>query len=235
MAKAMRSMAMEADAGFEEKAFFEYHLYTLGRPATLPNNSTKQIELFDAARRVPAKKRLVYDGAGGYGFNGGLATDRGFGPSGNSEVAVWLDFRNDKASSLGLPMPAGRVRVSQTDPADGSIEFIGEDAIGHTPKDETVRVKLGTAFDVVGERRQTDFTVDTRGRVMEEAFEIKLRNHKEQAVEVIVRENLYRWSQWRMLQQSANYEKRDAQTIEFPVQVPKDGEVVLTYRVRYSW
>ncbi|MFZ2507461.1 MAG: hypothetical protein WAW79_03160 [Steroidobacteraceae bacterium] len=224
-----------APPGFEEKSFFEYHLYTLGRPATIPNNSTKQIELFDAATRVPARKQLVYYGAEGLGYYGGLMLEREMGPSSNTKVDVWLTLRNDKASGLGMPLPAGRIRVSQQDKADGSLEFIGEDKIDHTPKDEDLRVKLGTAFDVVGERRQTDFTVNSKGRVMEEAFEIKVRNHKEQAVDVIVRENLYRWSQWQLLSQSAPSQKKDARSIEFPVRIPADGEAVVTYRVRYSW
>jgi len=232
----MRSMAMEADvAGFEEKAFFEYHLYTLGRPTTLPNNSTKQIELFDAARRVPARKELVYYGAYGLGWGGSPWMDRDFGPASNSQVDVWLEFRNDRKSGLGVPLPAGRIRVSQQDTADGNLEFVGEDAIDHTPKDEDVRVKLGVAFDVVGERRQTDFSIDTRGHVMEEAFEIRLRNHKDEAVEVLIRENLYRWSNWRVLSSSIPYEKKDARTIEVPVRIDKDGEAVVTYRVRYTW
>ncbi len=221
--------------GFEEKAFFEYHLYTLGRPATIANNSTKQIELFDAASRVPAKKQLVYDGAAGMQFYGGLVQEPEYGPGGNTKVDVFLKFRNDKASGMGIPLPAGRIRVSQQDKADGSLEFIGEDTIRHTPKDEDVRVKLGTAFDVVGERRQTDFTVDTKGRTMEEAFEIKVRNHKDQAVEVVVRENLYRWSEWKLIEQSEPHAKKDAQTIEFPVKIAADGEAVVTYRVRYTW
>ncbi len=227
---------MAADApGFEEKSFFEYHLYTLGRPATLPNNSTKQIELFDAATRVPAKKQLVYYGAEGYGFYGDLVLDRDFGPTSNTKVDVWLTLKNDKASGLGMPLPAGRIRVSQQDKADGSMEFIGEDKIDHTPKDEDVRVKLGTAFDVVGERRQTDFALNSKGRVMEEAFEIKVRNHKDQAVDVVVRENLYRWSKWTLIQQSTPSEKKDARTIEFPVRIAPDGEAIVTYRVRYTW
>jgi len=231
----MKAMEMAQDAGFEEKAFFEYHLYTLGRPATIPNNSTKQIELFDQATRVPAKKRLVYYGAAfGMPF-GSPMMDREFGPGSNTKVDVWLSFRNDKASGMGMPLPAGRIRVSQQDKADGSLEFIGEDKIDHTPKDEDVRVRLGTAFDVVGERRQTDFVLNSKGRVMEEAFEIKVRNHKEQAVEVIVRENLYRWSQWSLIQQSAQSEKKDAQTVEFPVRIAAGGEAVVTYRVRYTW
>ena len=240
--KAMRDMAAfesvavtAAPAGFAEKAFFEYHLYTLGRPATIPNNSTKQIELFDSATRVPAKKQMVYYGADLSGFYGSLMTDRDIGPSSNTKVDVWLNFDNEKASGMGMPLPAGRIRVSQQDKADGSLEFIGEDKIDHTPKDEDVRVKLGTAFDVVGERRQTDFILNSKGRVMEEAFEIKIRNHKEQAVEVIVRENLYRWSQWKMLEESTPSVKKDARTVEFPVRVAADGEATVTYRVRYTW
>ena len=227
--------ASRADAGFEEKAFFEYHLYTLGRPATIANNSTKQIELFDTATRVPAKKQLVYYGGDLGGFYGGPAMDRELGPGSNTEVDVWLTFRNDKDSGMGMPLPAGRIRVSQQDKADGSLEFIGEDTIMHTPKDEDVRVKLGQAFDVVGERRQTDFTVNSKGRVMEEAFEIKVRNHKTQPVEVVVRENLYRWSQWQLVEQSQASVKKDARTVEFPVKVAADGEATVTYRVRYTW
>ena len=231
-------MAVAADAapqGFEEKSFFEYHLYTLGRPATIPNNSTKQIELFDSATHVPAKKQLVYYGGDFGGYYGAPMLDRDMSPGSNTAVDVWLKFRNDKESGMGMPLPAGRIRVSQQDKADGSLEFIGEDTIKHTPKDEDIRVKLGTAFDVVGERRQTDFTENTKGRVIEEAFEIKVRNHKTQPVEVIVRENLYRWSQWTLIQQSQASEKKDARTIEFPVKVAADGEATVTYRVRYTW
>lgn len=234
-AEEMVVMATAAPAGFEEKSFFEYHLYTLGRPATIPNNSTKQIELFDQATRVPAKKKLVYYGAEFGGGFGSPMLEREFSPGGNTKVDVWLSFRNDKASGMGMPLPAGRIRVSQQDKADGSLEFIGEDKIDHTPKDEDVRVRLGTAFDVVGERRQTDFVLNSKGRVMEEAFEIKVRNHKEQAVEVVVRENLYRWSQWSLIQQSLPSEKKDAQTVEFPVRIAAGGEAVVTYRVRYTW
>jgi hypothetical protein len=233
----MSAMADAAAPGFEEKAFFEYHLYTLGRPATIPNNSTKQIELFEAASRVPAKKQLVFYGAAleGYFDYSAPMMDREFGPASNTKVDVWLSFKNDKASGMGMPLPAGRIRVSQQDKADGSLEFIGEDKIGHTAKDEDVRVKLGTAFDVVGERRQTDFRINTAGKVMEEAFEIKVRNHKHQPVEVIVRENLYRWSQWSLIEQSSQSVRKDARTIEFPVKIAADGETTVSYRVRYTW
>jgi hypothetical protein len=229
--------AASADAaGFEQKSFFEFHLYTLGRPTTLPNNSTKQIELFDQAKQVPAKKVLVY-----YGLNMGPyeypnpVTDRDLGVQSNKKVDVYLEFKNDKEYGLGVPLPAGRIRVSQLDAADTSLEFIGEDRIDHTPKDETVRVKLGSAFDVVGERHQTDFAVDTKARWLEEAFEIKVRNHKEQPVEVLVKENLYRWSNWKMLSKTHDFTKEDARTIHFPVKIAKDGEAIVRYRVRYTW
>jgi hypothetical protein len=225
----------EADVGFVQKDFFEFHLYTLGRKTTLPNNSTKQIELFDQAKQIPAKKVLLYYGALQPYMHGTPYTDRDMGVAMNKKVDVYLEFKNDKAFGLGVPLPAGRLRVSQLDKADGSLEFIGEDKIDHTPKDEQVRVKLGSAFDVVGERRQVDFTVDTKARWMEEEIEVKLRNHKQQAVNVLVKENLYRWSKWTVLTKTHNFEKEDARTINFPVKVAKDGEAVVRYRVRYTW
>jgi hypothetical protein len=225
----------EADAGFVQKDFFEFHLYTLGRKTTLPNNSTKQIELFDQARQIPAKKVLLYYGALQPYMHGTPYTDRDMGVAMNKKVDVYLEFRNDKAFGLGVPLPAGRLRVSQVDKADGSLEFIGEDKIDHTPKDEQVRVKLGSAFDVVGERRQVDFTVDTKARWMEEEIEVKLRNHKQQPVNIIVKENLYRWSKWTVLTKTHNFDKEDARTINFPVKVAKDGETIVRYRVRYTW
>jgi hypothetical protein len=229
-------MAAREDAGFEEKAFFEYHLYTLGRPTTLPDNSTKQIELFDAARRVPARKLLVYYGMPGPGYvSNAPMQDRNFGTQMNRKVDVYLEFRNDEKAGLGIPLPAGRVRVSQLDAADGSLEFIGEDTIDHTPKNEQVRVKLGSAFDVVGERRQVDFSVNTGGKVMEEEIEIRLRNQKDAAVEVIVKENLHRWTNWQILSNTRSYEKEDSRTIHFPVKVPAGGESTVRYRVRYTW
>src|SRR5262245_54602333 len=235
-----RALAMEASMdevrGFDEKAFFEFHLYTLGRRTGLPNNSTKQIELIDQAKRIPAKKILVY-----YGlqrppyFFPNPVTDRDLGVQSNKKVDVYLEFRNDKAVGLGVPLPAGRVRVSKVDQADASLEFIGEDVIDHTPKDEQVRVKLGSAFDVVGERRQVDFAVNTSAKWVEEEVEIKLRNHNEQPVEVIVKENLYRWVNWTILSKTHEFTKDDARTIHFPVKVAKDGETTVRYRVRYTW
>jgi hypothetical protein len=225
----------DAAQGFVQKDFFEFHLYTLGRATTLPNNSTKQIELFDQARQIPARKTLVYYGLTNPYFYDSPYTDRNLGVESNKKVDVYLEFKNDKQFGLGVPLPAGRLRVSQLDKADDSLEFIGEDTIDHTPKDEPVRVKLGSAFDVVGERRQVDFAVDSKARWLEEEIEVKLRNHKTQPVSVIVKENLYRWSNWKLVKQSHKFDKEDARTIHFPVTVPKDGETIVRYRVRYTW
>jgi hypothetical protein len=230
-----RAVAMAAaDGGFVEQAFDELHLYTLGRPTTLPNNSTKQIELFDQARKVPAQRLLVFAN-NAMGFGGGRYEDASFPFTGEGKVESFLQFRNDRASGLGVPLPAGRIRVSRLDAADNSLEFIGEDAIGHTPRDEQVRVKLGSAFDVVGERRQVDFRSDSRARWIEEEVEVTLRNHKDTAVEVQVREFLFRWSNWQILSSSQGFEKEDARTIVFKAQVPQDGTRTVRYRVRYSW
>jgi hypothetical protein len=227
--------AAPAEDGFVQKDFFEFHLYTLGRKTTLPNNSTKQIELFDQARQIPARKVLVYYGAPQPYFYPSPYTDRNMGVAMNKKVDVYLEFKNDRQFGLGVPLPAGRLRVSQLDKADGSLEFIGEDQIDHTPKDEQVRVKLGSAFDVVGERRQVNFSVDTAAKWMEEEIEVKLRNHKSQPVDVVVKENLYRWSNWKLLTKTHEFVKEDARTIHFPVKVAKDGEAIVRYRVRYSW
>lgn len=236
--KAAGGMAMEADvAGFQEKGFFEYHLYTLGRPTTLPENSTKQIELFPTVHGVPCDKVLVY-----YGLPAGFpfalpdpVTDRDYGTQSNKEVDTYLRFKNSKEQGLGIPLPAGRIRVSKLDPADGTLEFIGEDKIDHTPKDETVLIKLGTAFDVVGERKQTDFKVDTARKTLEEEVEVTLRNHKDEPVTVIVKENMYRWTSWEIIQKSQDFQKVDTRTVYFPVELKKDGEATVRYRVRYHW
>lgn len=235
MVRAMAKAPMAEMDGFGEKEFFEFHLYTLGRRTTLPDNSTKQIELFEQARKIPAKKLLVY-----YGLPQGLAfgspyTERDLGTAMNTKVDVYLEFKNEKQVGLGVPLPAGRIRVSKLDSADGSLEFVGEDTIDHTPKDEKVRIKLGSAFDVVGERRQVDFAIDARAHWIEEEIEIKLRNHKSLPVEVLVREPLYRWTNWTVLTKTHDYQKEDARTVHFPVRIAKDGETTLRYRVRYTW
>jgi hypothetical protein len=228
------AMEMQADAGFEEKAFFEYHLYTLGRPVTIPDRSTKQIELFEAARNIPADKILMYDGtANARWWGSDPAVDQNFGVQSNSKVAVYIRFVNDEAHGLGIPMPSGRIRVNQMDDADDTQEFIGEDVIDHTPQGEEIRIKLGNAFDVVGERRQVAFE---RGRNwMTETIEVTLRNRKEEPVEVVVQESLYRWTNAEIQSISHDHEMLDARTLHATVSLAPDEEEKLTYTVRYSW
>jgi hypothetical protein len=150
-------------------------------------------------------------------------------------VDVYLGFRNAEQNRMGMPLPAGRIRVNKSDPADGTLEFIGEDAIDHTPKNENVKIRLGSAFDVVGERRQVNFTVDTSRKNMTEEIEVKLRNHKKEAVTVIVKENLYRWTNWQITAKTHDFEKQDARTVQFPVKIAAGGEATVRYTVYYSW
>jgi hypothetical protein len=235
-ALAARQMLDRAE-GFAEKAFFEYHLYTLGRKTSLPDNSTKQIELFPTAAGVGCEKSLVYYGQGTlYPNYGSPMTDRAFGVQSNRKVDVYLRVKNATANGLGIPLPAGKIRVSKLDPADKSLEFIGEDLIDHTARDETVQIKLGSAFDVVGERRQVDFRIDTTAKWIEEDIEVRVRNQKpDEAASVIVKENLYRWSQWSILRKTHEFTKEDARTIHFPVKLAPKVEAVVRYTVRYTW
>jgi len=136
---------------------------------------------------------------------------------------------------MGMPLPSGRVRVSKLDPADRTLEFIGEDVIDHTPRNEKVLLKLGSAFDVVGERRQVDFKVDTSRKTMSEEIEVKLRNQKKEPVTVQVKENLYRWVNWQITSKSHDFVKEDARTVYFPVKVAAGAEVTVRYTVQYTW
>ena len=227
--------ADEADQGFSESSLFEYHLYTLGRRSDLPDNSTKQLELFPTGVDIACRKQLVFTAAPQpWSYWAQPIADQGYGASSDGTVGAYLEFENKEPNQLGIPLPAGRMRVNQAS-VDGSLEFIGEDVIKHTPRNETVRIKLGNAFDVVGERRQTAFTMDSNGKIIDESFEISVRNRKKSAAHVVVREYLYRWSTWKITARSHDYEKRDAQTIDFPLDIPADGEAKLTYSVRYTW
>lgn len=232
----VRNMAMaESAAGFEEKSFFEFHLYTLGRSTTIPNNATKQLELFPAAETVPANKLLVYNGFP-FGLQAGYGSvDRNFGTQSNPKVDVYLEFANRERDGLGVPLPAGRIRVSQVDDADGSLEFIGEDVIDHTPRNEDVRIRLGSSFDVLGERKQVDYAIDQRAQWIEETIEVTLTNRKDVAQEVTVAEPLYRWANWTISEQTDKYRKVDARLVHFVVTVPADGKKTLSYKVRYTW
>ena len=214
------------------RAFGEYRMYTLAEPTTVNNSQIKQIELITAAK-VPITKTYLYDGAkvrwGWYARQ----WDPNFGKDVNKKVNVLIEIENRADRNLGIALPKGKCRVYKKD-TDGSLEFIGEDMIDHTSRDERVVLYIGDAFDIVGERKQTDFRKISE-HVFEEAFEIKVRNHKEEPVTVKVQEKLYRGSEWEMLKKSTDYEKLNARTIIFPVEIKPDGEAVVTYRVRYRW
>lgn len=217
-----------------ERPFFEYHLYEVQRPVTIKDQQTKQIE-FVTGNGIPVDKFFVYDGAQMqfWGYYQPM-TDPSYGTSTNKKVMVMLEFKNGEKEGLGIPLPAGTVRVFKKD-VDGSTLLVGEDSIDHTPKDEKIRLYIGDAFDLVGERVQTDFRIDTDKRWMEESYRISVRNHKAEEVTVRVVEHMFRWSEWQILKASQEYEKLDAQTIEFRVPVKADGEAVVTYTVRYEW
>jgi hypothetical protein len=229
-------MAMaEESRAFTEKAFFEYHLYTLERPTDLPDNSTRQLQLFPTARGVQCEKELVFAPTLDMAYYGHAQMDREYGRYGRGDVNVYLRFANEKQRQLGMPLPAGRIRVMQLDPSDDSLEFIGEDVIDHTPRNEEVLIEMGNAFDVVGERKQTDFRVDSRTRNLWETFEIRLRNHKEETVEVAVLENLYRMANWEIEDSSHRHRKENSNRIRFDVEVPAEGETVIRYTAHYTW
>jgi hypothetical protein len=215
-------------------------MYTLGRPVTIPDKSTKQIEMFPTVRSIPCEKILLYDAMAAnswWDFNTQI-TDQNFGIGSPSNVVVYLRLKNSKENGLGIPLPAGRVRLSQLDSdakGDGLAEFIGEDVIKHTPKDEKVMLKVGNAFDVVGERKQTSYSLNANGHEIIETIEITLRNHKTEPVKVVVQERMFRWTNWQFVGEAPAYEKLDARTLHFPVTIAKDGEQTIKYTVKYTW
>lgn len=235
--RAMAALAMDTEK-VTQKAFDEFHLYSLPRPVTLHNRETKQVE-FLRATGVKARTLYVYDGADVAQFPGwndeSIRNNRDYGTQSNPKVAVYREFENTKANGLGLPMPKGRTRFYRQDDADRGIEFTGENTIDHTAEGETLRLYTGDAFDLVGERRRTDYVLARSNDQIEEAFEIKVRNRKQEPVEVRVTERLYRWVNWRLVEKSEEFVKSDDRNIEFRVRLAPDEERVITYRVRYDW
>jgi hypothetical protein len=217
-----------------EKAFDEFHLYSIARPTTLHDHETKQVE-FVHAEKMYAPTIYVYDGASDFRFYGGVNWNQDYGTSGNKKILVQREFKNAETNQLGIALPAGKLRFYRRDD-DGQLQFVGENQIDHTPRNETVRVTTGNAFDLVGERKQTNFRVDNADKWIDETFEIKLRNRKKDApVEIRVVEHLYRWNNWNITAKSDDFVKKDAQTIEFRVPVKPDEEKTVTYTVHYSW
>src|SRR5437764_1169655 len=222
-----------------EKAFEDYHLYTLARPATLRDRETKQVE-FIRASGVKSERVYVYDGLKidwnqwrGVQMEN-LRNNQDLGTEMETKVAVMREFKNSEANHLGMPLPKGRLRFYKQDD-DNQLEFTGENLIDHTPKDETLRVFTGNAFDLLGERRRTNVKVDSSNHWLDESIEIKLRNHKKEPVEIRVAEHLFRWINWDITEKSDPFTKTNAQTIEFRLPVKADEEKTIHYTVHYSW
>jgi len=223
-----------------EKSFDEYHLYSLPLATTLRDQETKQVEFINA-NNVNSKRLYVYDGMQidwnqyrGYSMEN-MRNNENLGVEQNTKVAVVREFKNSKENNLGLPLPKGRVRFYRQDTADNRLEFTGENTIDHTPKDETVRIFTGNAFDIVGGRLRTDYKADTSRKTIDESFEITLRNHKKEPVEVVITEHLFRWFTWEITAKSDPFVKTAAQVMEFRVKVAPDEEKKVTYTVRYTW
>jgi hypothetical protein len=213
--------AAPASRDFVSEGFFEYHLYTLDGRTTIKDKQTKQLTLMTAAG-VPIRKELAFFGARDY-YRSQYGT-----PMSNQKVSVFVELTNAKANNLGVPLPKGKIRVYKADKS-GSQQLVGEDWIDHTPKDERVRIKMGEAFDVVGERTQRDWK-KIGGSTYEVEWEISLRNHKKEDVVVSVIEPIP--GDWEVLRETQPHEKLEAHTLRYRVPVPAEGAAKVTYRVR---
>jgi hypothetical protein len=217
-----KMMMADAAGGFEEKPFMEYHLYTLGRKTTLQNNQVKQIELIEPAQNVPAKKVYVYE-----------ISMYEWMMRGRNKVQVKVEFENKKENQLGIALPKGRVRVFKKDPADASLEFVGEDEIDHTPKDEKLSLYIGDAFDIVAEQTMTDARNGDRWQTF--TRKVELRNRKDQAVTVFVDEKIPQGRNWKIDKSSIKYDKKDAYTCRFAVEAGADQTTTLEYTMTQTW
>ena len=215
--------AMMAEAVVTEKSFDEFHLYTLGNPATLRDKETKQVE-FVRASGVKAERIYVFEGSG-YSRRGSSAAGK---------VQVYREFKNSEVNKLGIALPKGKVRFYSQD-GDRQLEFVGENQIDHTPKDELIRVLTGNSFDLVGEHRMTNSTKDDANRIETLTLEIKVRNRKKEPVEIRVVEHASPDGNWTLTAQSQPHEKKDATTFEFRVPLKPDEEKTVTYTIRYTW
>ncbi len=208
---------------FQEEQLFEYHMYTLQRPTTLQNNQQKQVTLFNAPD-VSVVKEFVFDPARRYYRSYGSSSD-------STKINVMLNLKNSEDNGMGLPLPKGVVRVYKKD-SEGKLQFIGEDSIDHTPKDEEIRLYLGNAFDLVGEKKQTKYT-RISDRVSETSYEVELRNHKDEDVYINVLDHPY--GDWEITSTSDPYDKKSTSNVQWTLKVPKDDSKTLTYTIRSSW
>lgn len=220
MAK-MSAVAIDQVAGFQEESFFEYHLYTLGRKATVKDNQTKQMSLLEASD-IGVEKTFVYAPQYNYFFSRMTGVDK------NTKIGVYLGLENSKRNGLGMPLPKGIVRVYKKD-NDGALQFIGEDQIDHTPEDEKLRIRMGNAFDIVAERTQTDFTVLSSGHLYRSSYKVQIRNHKEEDITVSVLELMS--GDWEIERNSHGFEKEASHRVRFDIPVEAKGSTDLTYTV----
>ncbi|MDD4332045.1 MAG: DUF4139 domain-containing protein, partial [Methanosarcinaceae archaeon] len=196
---------LDAASLLDEESLFEYHLYTLERPTSLKDKQIKQISVLSEAA-LPLEKELIFE------------------PRKEEQVKVFLNINNSEEKGLGKPLPAGRVRVYKAD-SEGQLQFLGEDRIDHTPKDEEIKVFVGNAFDIIGKRTQNDY--EEIGKIRRESYEIKLKNHKKEAQSITVIEHFY--GDWEITKTSEEYEKTDAFTAKWKVKVPANGEKTISY------
>ncbi len=223
---AMKEAGAAVPEQFEGRELFEYHLYELQRKTTIKNNQTKQISLLTAPK-VSINKVYTYKGA----LYRWYYYDNWRGQPSNKKVAVNLEFKNSKANGLGIPLPSGKIQVYKAD-IDKTLQFIGENQIDHTPKDEKITLFLGNAFDIIGERKITDHK-KIANNLYRDSYEISLRNHKKEPVTIKVIEP--QWGDWTILEKSYDYKKEDTNTLVFEVNVPADGETKITYTSEYKF
>ena len=221
---AMMAKSARSEEQFQEQGLFEYHLYSLGRPTTVLQNEQKQVNLLTAPG-IGVNKKLIFFGQQ-YWYRGQYGQVLS-----NQKVGVYLDIQNSAQNHLGMPLPKGTLRVYKADKS-GAKQFVGEDAIDHTQRDEKLRVKMGDAFDVVGDRKQTEWH-ELGSCTSESAWEIELRNHKDSAVEVEDYEPI--GGDWTMLSSSQPSEKKDANTFTFTIKVPARGTTKVNYKIRVKW
>lgn len=227
--------AEESGPTIQRRTFDEYHEYTVPTPVTLSDREMTQVELVRATN-VNAARSFIYDGSTVKVDNYGLdyaQLDSGFGTESTSKVAITSEFRNDATNHLGVPLPEGQVHFYRPD-NQGHLQFTGDSNIGNTPADEIVRSATGYAFDLVGERAQTEYRINDEERTAEESYEIKVRNHRKTAAEVRIWEHPCRWRQWEITSQSQPFKKVNQQTFEFVVSIPPGEEKKITYTIRYT-
>jgi hypothetical protein len=206
-------MSEDSAKNFQEKSFFEYHVYDLSRTTNLKNNEKKQIE-FVSVQNIPIEKKYVYE------------SDKN-----DKKVSIKLGLKNNKQSKLGIPLPKGKIRVFKND--GDSLEFVGEDKINHTSENEDISLTLGKAFDITAKKERTNKTSGSSSA--EETFEITLKNAKSESVKVNVIESFYSWTNWKITSSSLKYTKKNSNQICFIVEIPAKSEKKVSYKVKYSW